>query len=767
MYIDPAKKIPTFVRTNLFEEEFEDYVPAGEGHYVPKRVEVQHRIGSLRRFKFEWRFEVRGTGLWLFRHGEWRPNEGRDNHEASIDNVEINDPSIRETKVPGSETEHVPASVQSGGTAQQLASRTEVMEVIESFADELERIAPKYPELSEYRKDEAIHISEEDWRLSYSHNFTPPRAKRAIRPSDFGENGFYVNFHCKAMASHGSPTYQMPAPRLRLWNLRLYLWAEVKTGPNPSRGLVDEVQSLLDAHAERLRQIDESISASAGQVTSGKRVVSRQEIIEVSQAIAKSIYEQIANIEPNYPALEGFAVNATLTTPRNLYAALSFKRDIGPASKRHPYGILKSRRSCSIDVRIQNHKHGQMRGSSAEEVQRGYPFAYRSLRNIDVEILIEVYAHSDALSKMVSHTILAGLQPLIELEEGADAEVEPPADVNAVAWGQVVDGLQLGLSPDREDRVYRQGDVVNLSVYVRNAAETEQSLTYYVQADGDGSTPAGEHALRDKPRLMNDRGKAVTLRRPIRGADVVMDRKLLIGAGETQALGIVRLAIKPVLTDQPVEYSAELDLGVYRVIQSVNLLTERMVELPTDILQLHTGELELTVLGDDVHVQYLRPSEGLRFGPEVLEVLSLVNRQAWIDFDTGRTIDEPGGFRTDAEGMDAAVEQDQIDSRPSGLRGLGLKTIPVPNNRWNAPPGTVAEELSKVALAESFSNIPAEDLPATFFFETQQGGIGILQLIGLTANPQGMKIRCKMLQRESGEQDSTGAGQMADQECFR
>jgi hypothetical protein len=336
-----------------------------------------------------------------------------------------------------------------------------------------------------------------------------------------------------------------------------------------------------------------------------------------------------------------------------------------------------------------------------------------------------------------------------------DAGVEPLMDVNAVAWGQVVDGLQLGLSPDREDRVYRQGDVVNLSVYVRNAGETEQSLTYYAQADGDGSTPAGEHALRDKPRLTNDRGKAVTLRRPIRGADVVMDKKLLLGAGETQKLGIVRLAIKPVLTDQPVEYSAELEVGVYRVIQSVNLLTERMVELPTDILQLHTGELELTVLGDDVYVQYLRPSEGLRFGPEVLEVLSLANRQAWIDFDTGRTIDEPGGFGPDIKGMDAAVEQDQIDSRPSGLRGLGLKTIPVPNNRWNAPPGAVAEELSEAALAESFSSIPAEDLPATFFFETQQGGIGILQLIGLTANPQGMKIRYKLVEQSPAEKNAS------------
>ncbi|MHC4645052.1 MAG: M56 family metallopeptidase, partial [Planctomycetota bacterium] len=135
-------------------------------------------------------------------------------------------------------------------------SRAEVMEVIDSLADELERIAPKYPELSQYRKDAAKKRSQGNWHLSYSHNFTPPRAKRAIRPSDFGEKGFYVSFHCKAMPAPGSPKYAMFAPELTLRNLWLYLWAEVKTGPNPSPGLVDEVQSLLDAHAEKLREID-------------------------------------------------------------------------------------------------------------------------------------------------------------------------------------------------------------------------------------------------------------------------------------------------------------------------------------------------------------------------------------------------------------------------------------------------------------------------------------------------------------------------------
>jgi hypothetical protein len=150
-----------------------------------------------------------------------------------------------------------------GAEVEVETSRAEVRAVIESLADELERIAAKYPELSDYRKDEAIQISEGDWRLSYSRNFTPPRAMRAVMPYDFGENGVYINFRCKAMAPPGSPKYAMPPPELTLRNLQLYLWAEVKTGAKPSPGLADEVQSLLDAHAEKLRQVAQEAATGA------------------------------------------------------------------------------------------------------------------------------------------------------------------------------------------------------------------------------------------------------------------------------------------------------------------------------------------------------------------------------------------------------------------------------------------------------------------------------------------------------------------------
>jgi ankyrin repeat protein len=101
--IDAEKMVPDRVITNLFEEEFRGYVPVGEGHFVPERVEVKRKIDFQERFRFEWRFELRGIGLWLFRHGEFRPSDRHDDREVSIENVEINDPAISETKVPTSD----------------------------------------------------------------------------------------------------------------------------------------------------------------------------------------------------------------------------------------------------------------------------------------------------------------------------------------------------------------------------------------------------------------------------------------------------------------------------------------------------------------------------------------------------------------------------------------------------------------------------------------------------------------------------------------
>lgn len=134
-----------------------------------------------------------------------------------------------------------------------------VMPVVDSLAAELAKTAHKYPELSDYEPGSSKVLSERRVGLQYGHNFTPPRSKRGIRTSDFGEHGFHVRFVCAPKPSRWGPVYSMGPPSRTLRNLCLHLWTDLKTAPDPSAALVLEVDALLRSHAERLVAIDEKL----------------------------------------------------------------------------------------------------------------------------------------------------------------------------------------------------------------------------------------------------------------------------------------------------------------------------------------------------------------------------------------------------------------------------------------------------------------------------------------------------------------------------
>jgi hypothetical protein len=231
--------------------------------------------------------------------------------------------------------------------------------------------------------------------------------------------------------------------------------------------------------------------------------------------------------------------------------------------------------------------------------------AYRTLQNSDSEAVQQ--ENIRALEQIYG-------TPLAELEKQWQKAFSSAQKPNAAVelkkgWGQVVGGLQLGLILDRKDGGYRQGDLVTLSIYVRNAGDTGQARTYYVWADDAGKVQPGRHTLRDKPHLMDAEGEPVPLKARMRGAAVVMDQKLSLQEGESRMLGKVRVAIEPLSTYQPAEYYAGLEAGPYRIAQSVNLYPRQMLEFPTDVLQLHTGERELTVLSHDLYVKQNQPTE--------------------------------------------------------------------------------------------------------------------------------------------------------------
>jgi hypothetical protein len=206
--------------------------------------------------------------------------------------------------------------------------------------------------------------------------------------------------------------------------------------------------------------------------------------------------------------------------------------------------------------------------------------------------------------------------------DGEDPLANAQFNIYGLAWGQVVDGLQLGLSLDHKDGVYRQGDLVRLTAYLRNAGNTEQTVTYYLQHDDDYKAPPGQQTLRDSPYLTNSKGKPVPLRPRLRGANIVTDQELVLQPGQTRPLGKVRLAIAPLPEHRPAEYFAKLKLGMYRISQKVNFRTRRTRGLATDVLQLHTSELEL-VVEPAPDVPWTQAVDGLEFLAEIPEFRAL------------------------------------------------------------------------------------------------------------------------------------------------
>ncbi len=84
------------------------------------------------------------------------------------------------------------------------------------------------------------------------------------------------------------------------------------------------------------------------------------------------------------------------------------------------------------------------------------------------------------------------------------------------------------------------------------------------------------------------------------------------------------------------------------------------------------------------------------------------------------------------------------------LRGLISRELvakPVPATKWDIEPSVLGERLASEKLGPRTMR-GTGGLPATFLFKTREGGMGILQIVGFTENPKGVKIRYKMLQKD-------------------
>jgi len=167
----------------------------------------------------------------------------------------------------------------------------------------------------------------------------------------------------------------------------------------------------------------------------------------------------------------------------------------------------------------------------------------------------------------------------------AQVEVEGTGEKNALAWGEEVDGLQLGLSYDSAERPYSQGEIVSFDVHARNNGNKAVDLSYVELFHW---CPYA--------RDVTDANDAISIVnvRLIRGDASAQEEHISLGPGDRQSLGKVALQIGPLPKGaQRAKYSADLEPGGHIVTQTGNF---GGIGYDSWRGKLTTGELPLIVL---------------------------------------------------------------------------------------------------------------------------------------------------------------------------
>jgi hypothetical protein len=166
--------------------------------------------------------------------------------------------------------------------------------------------------------------------------------------------------------------------------------------------------------------------------------------------------------------------------------------------------------------------------------------------------------------------------------------------------------------------------------------------------------------------------------------------------------------------------------------------------------------------------------------------LDLWDNKAYLDLDTGRLLTKFEGGRPAGDsvvsrwyeqaGVDAhAVHWSNRDRNESGYRLKGLDTYvwQIDNSRWETIEAQIRSDkplgLGPPSRKPDFfprnqtGNWPGYDLsdiPATFLFNTREGGAGILQIVAADENSEGARIRYRLVEGP-GHEPKTPAGDIA------
>lgn len=141
-----------------------------------------------------------------------------------------------------------------------------------------------------------------------------------------------------------------------------------------------------------------------------KRDFLKKEVLKASQIGMESVYNEIIKIQDKYFALKGFKENVVISNQKQEYdyCRLEFIKNVAPAKKEYPLGILINSESCLIRIIVQD---------SEGPFVTGKPFVLDfGLRNINVSVRIDINVTSNELKTEFSRIIGASFKQLEELD---------------------------------------------------------------------------------------------------------------------------------------------------------------------------------------------------------------------------------------------------------------------------------------------------------------------------------------------------------------
>jgi len=149
------------------------------------------------------------------------------------------------------------------------------------------------------------------------------------------------------------------------------------------------------------------------------------------------------------------------------------------------------------------------------------------------------------------------------------------------------------------------------------------------------------------------------------------------------------------------------------------------------------------------------------FGPVIERVVNHTGKNCLIDFDRDKLFDGTLPENVIDQGREALYEwvaEQGIDAgggmQPEimGLIGFDIVAFPARNEYWNTktPQSLLADKETAFNVSKPGSPVFLSSkgkVPVTWTFKTREGGMGILQIVGFTEKPKGVKIRYKMIRQ--------------------